>query len=80
MTYKGTLKELSSLESLEYSYETSAGGGSGSTEFDEPPTSLTFKGGWSAGNGAKVNKDEVIQVIVKWNGDEETLELYNESD
>ncbi|WP_240508100.1 membrane lipoprotein lipid attachment site-containing protein [Virgibacillus indicus] len=79
LTYKGTLKELSSLESLEYSYDTSAGGGSGTREFDEPPKEVTFKSGGSTGNGAKVNDDEVIQVKVKWNDYEESFELHNES-
>lgn len=80
LTYKGTLQELSSLKSLEYSYETSTGsGGSGTREFDEPPTEVTFRTGGSGGNGAKVREDEVIQVKVKWDSYEESFELKNAS-
>ena len=77
LTYKGSLKELSSVKTLEYSYETSAGGGSGTREFDEPPTEVTFKNRGSSGNGAKVQEDEVIKVIVKWDSFEESFELHN---
>ena len=79
LTYKGALKEFSSLKSLEYSYETSAGGGSGTREFDEPPTEVTFKNMGSTENGAKVREDEVIQVKVKWDDYEESFELLNAS-
>ena len=79
LTYKESLKELSSMKSLEYSYETSVGAGSGTREFDEPPTEVTFKDMGSTGNGAKVSEDEAIQVKVKWNDHEESFELYNTS-
>ena len=79
LTYKGTLKEFSLLKSLEYSYETSIGGGSGTREFDEPPTEVTFKNMGSTENGAKVREDEVIQVKVNWNDYEESFELLNAS-
>ncbi|MGD6845737.1 membrane lipoprotein lipid attachment site-containing protein [Bacillus infantis] len=36
LEYKGPLEELSSLKNLEYSYETSAGSGGGTREFDAP--------------------------------------------
>jgi hypothetical protein len=77
--YKGSLKEMSSMKILEYSYETSAGGGGGSMEFDEPPTKVTFKTSGSSENGAKVREDEVIQVNVKWDDLEESFELYHKS-
>lgn len=79
LTYKGTVKELSSIKSLEYSYETSAGSGSSSMKFDEPPKNVTFNSKGATVNGAKVNEDEVIQVKVKWNDHEESFELQNTS-
>jgi hypothetical protein len=79
LTYKASLKEISSMKTLEYSYETSAGGGSGTREFDEPPTEVTFKIMGSSGNGAKVSEDEVVQVNVKWDDFEESFELHNKS-
>ena len=77
LTYKGSLKELSSVKTLEYAYETSAGGGEGTLTFDEPPTKKTFKMSGDSGNGAKVLEDEVIKVNVKWDRFEESFELYN---
>ena len=77
LTYKGSLKELSSVKTLEYVYETSAGGGEGTLTFDEPPTKKTFKMSGDSGNGAKVLEDEVIKVNVKWDRFEESFELYN---
>lgn len=79
LTYKGTVKELSSIKSLEYSYETSAGSGSSKMEFDKPPTEGTFTNTGHSENGAKVNADEVIPVKVKWNDHEESFELQNTS-
>ncbi len=79
LTYKGDLKELSSVEFLEYSYETSTGGGSGKKEFDEPPKEITFKFAGSVGNGEVIDANEVIRVNIKWNGYEESFELQNAS-
>ena len=64
------------MKSLEYSYETSAGGGGGTRQFDGPPTEVTCKNMGRAGNGAKISEDEVIQVNVKWNDMEESFELH----
>lgn len=80
LTYKGSLRDLSSLESLEYSYETSAGGAGGTREFHEPTTEVTFKSMGSVENGAKVGENEIIQVNVKWNDYEESFELHNTSE
>lgn len=77
LSYKGTLKDFSSVKSLEYSYKTSAGGGSGGRDFDEPPTEVIFKHRGGSKNGAKVSENEVIQVNVKWNDYEESFELHN---
>ncbi|MDT8862600.1 hypothetical protein N0O92_20580 [Alkalihalobacillus sp. MEB130] len=80
LTYKGSLNDLSSLESLEYYYETSAGGAGGTREFNEPPTEVTFKSIGSTENGAKVSENEVITVNVKWNDYEESFELHYTSE
>jgi hypothetical protein len=79
ITYKGSLNELSSVKYLEYTYETSTGGGSSTREFDEPPTEVTFKNMGRAVNGAKVSEDEVIQVNVKWDDHKESFELHSKN-
>jgi len=77
LTYKGSLKELSSVKYLEFSFETSVGSGSSTREFDEPPTKVTYKNMGRTVNGAKVRDDEVVKVNVKWNDYEESFELHN---
>ncbi|MRX74298.1 hypothetical protein GJU40_19450 [Bacillus lacus] len=79
LTYKGSFKEISSIKTLNYSYETSAGGGGSTREFDKPPTEVTFKSRGRSENGAKVNEDEVVQVNVKWDDFEESFELHKKS-
>ncbi|PIC67674.1 hypothetical protein CSV71_10410 [Sporosarcina sp. P21c] len=79
LTYKGPLKELSSLQKIEYSYETNSGQGSGTEEFTEPPSSGIFSSSGGSKGGAKVEQDEVINVHVKWDDLEESFELHNNS-
>ena len=79
LKYKGSLEELSSLQKLEYSYETNSGHGSGTEEFTEPPSTGTFSSSGSSRGGAKVHEDEVIKVNVKWDDFEESIELHNNS-
>jgi hypothetical protein len=78
LEYKGPLEELSSLKSLEYSYETSAGSGGVTTKFDAPPTEKVFKSGGSSENTGTVNEDDIIKVYVKWDDAEKTFELHRE--
>ncbi len=78
LKYKGSLEELSSLEKLEYSYETLSGGGNATVNFNEPPKNVTFTSSGGSKNGEKVSEDEVIQVTVKWDEFEESFELQNE--
>ncbi|ARJ39378.1 hypothetical protein SporoP8_11135 [Sporosarcina ureae] len=77
LTYKGPLKELSSLQKIEYSFETNSGQGSGTKEFTAPPSSRTFSSSGGSKGGAKVEEDEVIKVHVKWDDLEESFELHN---
>ncbi len=79
LKYKGTLEELSSLQKLEYSYETNSGQGSGTEEFTEPPSLGIFSSSGSSRGGAKVHEDEVIKVNVKWDDFEESIELHKNS-
>ncbi|QOS98283.1 membrane lipoprotein lipid attachment site-containing protein [Brevibacterium sp. JNUCC-42] len=79
LTYKGSLKELSSMRKLEYSYKTASGGGNRIEDFTEPPNNLTFTSGGGSKGGAKVSEDEVIQVNVKWDEFEESFELHNKN-
>lgn len=77
LTYKGELIEISSLEYLKFSYETSVEGVSSESEFDEPPTDVSFKIIGESANGTKINGNEIIQVNVKWGDYEESFELHN---
>lgn len=77
LTYKGPLKELSSLQKIDYSYETNSHQGSGTEEFTEPPSTGTFSSSGGSKGGAKVDEDEVIKVNVKWDDLEESFELHN---
>ncbi|MDT0162940.1 hypothetical protein [Bacillus sp. AG4(2022)] len=78
LEYKGPLEELSSMKKIEYSYETSAGRGSGATKFDAPPTKKVFKSSGSSEDSGIVNEDDIIKVYVKWDDAEETFELHRE--
>ncbi|QUW23842.1 hypothetical protein JSQ81_01570 [Sporosarcina sp. Marseille-Q4063] len=72
--YKGDLSELASVKNLSYFYQTSLGSGSGETlEFDESPNQILFT--ISGGGTTTMNKDEVIEVTVKWDSFEESFEL-----
>ena len=75
LRYKGSLKELASMKKLEYSYETTVGGGSSTKSFDEPTDSLTFKSSGGSSGGASISEVEVIQVTVKKDGIEESFEM-----
>lgn len=79
LKYKGSLEELSSLQKIEYSYETISSSGKSTEEFMEPPSTLTFSSSGGSKGGAKVGEDEVILVNVKWDDLEETLKLHNNS-
>lgn len=76
--FKGPLESLSSIKTLEYSYETSSGSGDSKIEFEQqPPTKVSFKNRGFSENGAMINESEAIQVTVKWNDHEESFELQN---
>ena len=79
LKYKGSLEELSSLQTLEYSYETISSSGKTTEEFTDPPTTIIFKSQGSSKGAAKVSKDEVIKVTVKWDDLEESILLENKS-
>ncbi|PEL13096.1 hypothetical protein [Bacillus sp. AFS017336] len=77
LKFKGSLKELSSMKKLVYSFKTNSSSGESKAEFSEPPKERVFTSRGSSEGGAKVDKDEVIQVHVKWNESEESFELHN---
>ncbi len=77
LKYKGSIEELSSLQKLEYSYETISSAAESIEEFAVPPSTLTFSSRGSSDGGAKVSEDEVIKVNVKWDDFEESFELHN---
>lgn len=79
LTYKGSLEELSSLQKIEYSYETNGDKGSSAEEFVQPLTSGIFSISGSSENAEKVYEDAVINVNVKWIGSEESFALRSNS-
>ncbi|MFD2925295.1 hypothetical protein [Halobacillus naozhouensis] len=74
--YKGTLDKLATFDELEYSFETTAGGGGGTRTLDNLLQDLHFTHRGSS-NGAKVSKDETIEVTVKWGNNKEKIKLVN---
>ena len=79
LKFKGSLEELSSLQIIEYSYETNHSGGKGTEQFTEPPQTVIFSSSGGSKGGAKVGEDEVILVNVKWDDFEESFKLHNNS-
>ncbi|WP_244906697.1 hypothetical protein [Neobacillus soli] len=79
LKYKGSLKELSAMKKLKYSYKTISSSGDSNTEFTEPPKELIFTSRGGSEGGAKVGENEVIKVNVKWDDFEESFELHNNS-
>lgn len=77
--YKGSLEELSSLQKLEYSYETNGRSGEKTEQFTVAPPTVIFSTSGASKGGAKVSEDAVIKVNVKWDDFEESFELHNKS-
>ncbi|GKV70429.1 hypothetical protein NCCP2716_29270 [Sporosarcina sp. NCCP-2716] len=79
LKYKGSLEELSSLQKIEYSYETNGDYGSDTEEFAQPLVSGIFALSGSSESREKVLEDAVIKVNVRWDGFEESFVLQNNS-
>ncbi|WP_026575630.1 hypothetical protein [Bacillus sp. UNC438CL73TsuS30] len=79
LKYKGSLKELSSMKKLKYSFKTNSSSGKTEEDFPAPPKDRIFTARGGSEGGAKVEKDEVIQVHVKWDKFEESFELHNKN-
>lgn len=77
LKYKGSLEDLSSLQKLEYSYQTDNSSGKRIQEFTEPPSSVTFSSSGASKGGSKLTEDAVITVNVKWGDLEESFDLHN---
>lgn len=77
LKYKGSLKELSSMKKLVYSFETNSNSSETMTKFSEPPKERVFYSHGGSEGGAKLDKDEAIKVHVKWNDAEESFVLHN---
>jgi len=76
--YKKDLSELSSVQNLEVSYESSAGGGKLSIDFNgSPPDKKTYTLNSSSTGGAIENKDEIIEVNINIDGKIQIIELKN---
>jgi hypothetical protein len=77
LKYKGSLEELSSLQELQYSYETNFSSQNKTEQFTEPLQTVIFSNTGASNGTAKVSEDEVIKVNVKWDDSEESFELHN---
>lgn len=79
LTYKKSLLDLSSVKHLEISYESSAGGGKLTEDFDSnhPLNQNTYTLKSSNIGGAIESKDEVVKVSINLNGKTQTIELKN---
>ncbi|MDF2536781.1 MAG: hypothetical protein K0R18_2943 [Bacillales bacterium] len=78
VNFKKKMSELSSVKHLEISYESSAGGGKSSFDFnDNPPNQKTYKLELGSSGGAIENKDEVIKVNISIDGKAQTIDLKN---
>lgn len=71
---------MSSIQNLKYSYKTNYSSGESEQEFVEPPKKVVFSSQGSSKGAAKVSKDEVIEVNVKWGDMEESFKLQNKSE
>jgi len=79
LTYKGDLSELSKVKHLEIAYETTAGSGKLTEDYDsEHPIdqkTFTFQSG---GKGSAVGrKDQIIKVTITLDNNIQTIELKN---
>ena len=79
LKYKGSLEELSSLQELQYSYETNFSSQKKIEQFTEPLQTVIFSNTGASKGTAKVSEGEVIKVNVKWDDSEESFELHNKS-
>ncbi|WP_342614621.1 hypothetical protein [Peribacillus frigoritolerans] len=79
LKYKGSLKELSSMKNLEYTYETTTSSGTKTEAYKEPLSEKVFTIRGGSENGAIIGEGEVIKVNVKWDGSEESFELHNKA-
>lgn len=79
VSYRKNLSDLSSVKYLEISYESSAGGGKLTENFDKnhPISEKTYMVKSSAIGGAIENKNEIIKVNINMDGKVETIELKN---
>lgn len=74
MEYKGDYADVAG-KMISYSYETTTGGSSGNTEITTDKTITGSSGGKGV---AMMQKDEVIEVSVEWDGRKETIVMQPE--
>jgi hypothetical protein len=79
ITYKKELSEIASVKHLEISYESSAGGGTLTNNYDKnnPLSQKTYTLKSSCVGGAIETKDEIIKVNINLDGKTQTIELKN---
>ncbi|WP_067727026.1 hypothetical protein [Oceanobacillus damuensis] len=74
LTFKGTDRELAEIKDFYYSFESPRRKRSTSESFEEPLTSKVFKAG-GMHDSIVVRGNDVIEVVVEWDGDKEIFEM-----
>ncbi len=79
ITYKGNISELANVRHLEIAYETTAGGGRQTEDYDSsnPISEKTFKFRSRSQGVAVGRKDQTIKVTITLDNDVQSLELKN---
>ena len=75
LTFNGTDKELAEIEEFYYKYQSPAGSSDSTMTFEEPRTSKVFSSGAFHQGSAIPRENHIIEVIVRWDGNEENFEL-----
>lgn len=76
LTYNRDISDLTELKELKYSYAGYAAGGSETVTFPSPPqTKVLARNSTTNRGGALERKDAKIDVIIEWNGNQESFTL-----
>ncbi|GEM_PF-4794096 len=73
VTYRGMVKKLDGVNTLEYGYATDSMGMSTELRFPDVPDDLTFSLKGKETDQNAIDKDDTVTVLVRWDGQEETF-------
>ncbi len=79
LKYKGPINEMEQVKTIKYSYKTNTGEGSGTENISKikPNDEIVINHKTASKGAAKIVKDEVVQVNVKWGENEDSFTLKN---